>query len=126
MNYDAAWWKSLREFNMRFRYKNARTEDFQKVLEEVTGKPWEQLFKEWFYGAGYPSLKGIMGAKSKPQETLSLAELEIEPERAGEPGSRTEVYALSDPPARADSRKIDDDGNAAQAILDFLAERRLV
>ena len=74
----------------------------------------------------YPSLKGIMGAKSKPQETLSLAELEIEPERAGEPGSRTEVYALSDPPARADSRKIDDDGNAAQAILDFLAEKRLV
>jgi len=74
----------------------------------------------------YPSLKGIMGAKSKPQETVSLAELGVEPERAGEPGSRTEVYALSDPPARADSRKIDDDGNAAQAILDFLAEKRLV
>src|SRR5439155_4608187 len=49
----------------------------------------------------YPSLKGIMGAKSKPQETLSLAELEIEPERAGEPGSRTGVYAVSDAPARA-------------------------
>jgi len=74
----------------------------------------------------YPSLKGIMGAKSKPQETVSLAELGVEPERAGELGSRTEVYALSDPPPRADSRKIDDDGNAAQAILDFLAEKRLV
>ena len=74
----------------------------------------------------YPSLKGIMGAKSKPQETLSLAELGVEPERAGESGSRTEVYALNDPPARGDSRKIEDDGNAAQAILDFLAEKRLV
>src|SRR5207245_10107222 len=30
----------------------------------------------------YPSLKGIMGAKSKPQETVSLAELGVEPERA--------------------------------------------
>jgi electron transfer flavoprotein beta subunit len=69
----------------------------------------------------YPSLKGIMGAKSKPQETLSLTEL-------GADGleSRTEVYALNDPPARGDSKKIEDDGNAAQAVLDFLAEKRLV
>jgi electron transfer flavoprotein beta subunit len=74
----------------------------------------------------YPSLKGIMGAKSKPQETISLADLGVEPERAGEQGSRTEVYALNEPPARGDSRKIDDDGNAAQAVLDFLAEKRLV
>jgi electron transfer flavoprotein beta subunit len=74
----------------------------------------------------YPSLKGIMGAKSKPQETLSLSDLGVEGDRAGEQGSRTEVYALNDPPARADSKKIDDDGNAAQVILDFLAEKRLV
>jgi len=74
----------------------------------------------------YPSLKGIMGAKSKPQEALSLADLGGESDRAGEAGSRTEVYALNDPPARGDSRKIEDDGNAAQAILDFLAEKRLV
>jgi electron transfer flavoprotein beta subunit len=74
----------------------------------------------------YPSLKGIMGAKSKPQETLSLSDLGVGPDRAGEQGSRTEVYALSDPPPRGESRKIDDDGNAAQAVLDFLAEKRLV
>jgi electron transfer flavoprotein beta subunit len=74
----------------------------------------------------YPSLKGIMGAKSKPQETLSLADLDVETARVGEEGSRTEIYALNEPPARGDSRKIDDDGNAAQAVLDFLAEKRLV
>jgi electron transfer flavoprotein beta subunit len=69
----------------------------------------------------YPSLKGIMGAKSKPQETVSLADLGAEGVE-----SRTEVYALNDPPARGESRKVEDDGNAAQAILDFLAEKRLV
>ena len=74
----------------------------------------------------YPSLKGIMGAKSKPQETLSLSDLGVEADRAGERGSKTEVYALNEPPARGDSRKIDDDGNAAQAIVEFLAEKRLV
>src|SRR5690349_18586075 len=69
----------------------------------------------------YPSLKGIMGAKSKPQETVSLADLGVDGAE-----SRTEVYALNDPPARGDAKKIEDDGNAAQAIVDFLAEKRLV
>jgi electron transfer flavoprotein beta subunit len=74
----------------------------------------------------YPSLKGIMSAKSKPQETVSLADLEVETDRAGEQGSRTEVYALDEPPARGDSRKIEDDGSAAQTVVDFLAEKRLL
>jgi electron transfer flavoprotein beta subunit len=69
----------------------------------------------------YPSLKGIMGAKSKPQETVSLADLGVDGLE-----SRTEVYALNEPPARGESKKIEDDGNAAQAVLDFLAEKRLV
>jgi electron transfer flavoprotein beta subunit len=74
----------------------------------------------------YPSLKGIMGAKSKPQETLTLGELDVEAERSGDHGSRTTVLALNEPPARGDSRKIEDDGNGAQAIVDFLAEKRLL
>ncbi len=69
----------------------------------------------------YPSLKGIMGAKSKPQETVTLADLGADAAPA-----RTEVYALNDPPARGESRKLEDDGSAAQAIVDFLAEKRLV
>jgi electron transfer flavoprotein beta subunit len=71
----------------------------------------------------YPSLKGIMGAKKKPQEKLSLGDLGVE---AGEDASRTTVLALSDPPPRGDSRRIEDDGSAAQQIVDFLTEKRLV
>jgi electron transfer flavoprotein beta subunit len=67
-----------------------------------------------------------MGAKKKPSEVVSLGDLGAEPDRVGESGSRTEVYDVGQPPARGDSRKIEDDGNAAQAILDFLAEKRLV
>ena len=74
----------------------------------------------------YPSLKGIMGAKKKPQETLSLSDLGLDGGSAGEGGSRTEVYALNDPPARGDTVKIDDDGSGAQKIADFLAEKRLL
>ena len=74
----------------------------------------------------YPSLKGIMGAKSKPQETLSLADLAVEASDAGQEGSRTEVLALSDPPPRGDTRKIEDDGSAADQIVAFLTDKRLI
>ena len=74
----------------------------------------------------YPSLKGIMGAKSKPQETVTFSDLGIDAEHAGERGSRTEVLGLNEPPSRGESRKVDDDGNAAQVVVDFLAEKRLI
>jgi electron transfer flavoprotein beta subunit len=65
----------------------------------------------------YPSLKGIMGAKKKPQETVGAAD-------AGEPG--TSVVALNPPPPRGESQKIEDDGSAADKIVEFLAEKRFV
>jgi len=74
----------------------------------------------------YPSLKGIMGAKKKPSETLSLSDLGLEAAAAGEAGSKTEVLQLGSPPPRGESRKIDGDANAPQAIVDFLAEKRLI
>lgn len=74
----------------------------------------------------YPSLKGIMGAKSKPQDTATAADLGLAGDAVGDAGSKTEVLALNDPPPRGDSRKIEDDGTAAQQILDFLVEKKLV
>ena len=74
----------------------------------------------------YPSLKGIMGAKSKPQETIGLGDIGLSGSDVGDEGSRTEVLALGDPPARGESRKLEDDGTGAQQILDFLVEKKLI
>jgi len=74
----------------------------------------------------YPSLKGIMGAKKKPQESLSASDLGLDGGALGEAGSGTSVLALGDPPPRGDARRIEDDGNAAQQIADFLAEKKLL
>jgi electron transfer flavoprotein beta subunit len=74
----------------------------------------------------YPSLKGIMGAKKKPQETLSLSDLGVDAGEVGETGSRTAVLALGEPPPRGDSQKIEDDGTAAEKIVSFLAEKKLL
>src|SRR3954467_3171877 len=68
----------------------------------------------------YPSLKGIMGAKKKPQDVLAAGDV------GGGGDSGTTVVELSPPPARGEARKIDDDGSAAEKIVEFLAEKRLV
>jgi electron transfer flavoprotein beta subunit len=64
----------------------------------------------------YPSLKGIMGAKKKPQETVG----------ADAVASATTVLELNPPPSRGDALKIEDDGSAAEKIVEFLAEKRLL
>jgi electron transfer flavoprotein beta subunit len=74
----------------------------------------------------YPSLKGIMGAKSKPQEALSAADLGLDAGELGEGGSKTTVIELGPPPSRGDTVKIEDDGSAPQKILDYVVERRLL
>jgi electron transfer flavoprotein beta subunit len=74
----------------------------------------------------YPSLKGIMGAKKKPQESVTSADLGLGAEEIGETGSRTEVYAVGEPPPRGESRRIEDNGDAAEAILEYLAEKKLI
>jgi electron transfer flavoprotein beta subunit len=74
----------------------------------------------------YPSLKGIMGAKSKPQDVASLADIGVEVDRVGESGSRTTVRAVAPPPPKSGQVRIEDDGSAAEKIVDYLAEKRLI
>jgi electron transfer flavoprotein beta subunit len=74
----------------------------------------------------YPSLKGIMGAKQKPFETVGAGDLGLDPGELGAAGSRTEVLALADPPSRGESIRIEDDGNAAEKIVEYLSERKLL
>jgi electron transfer flavoprotein beta subunit len=74
----------------------------------------------------YPSLKGIMGAKSKPQEVLALADLGLGASSVGETASRTQVLELGPPPPRGESVRIEDDGSAAEKIVEFLAQRKLL
>src|ERR687898_1701598 len=74
----------------------------------------------------YPSLKGIMSAKTKPQETLSLADVGVDSGDAGEAGAKTSVLELGPPPSRGDQIKIEDDGSAAQKVLDLVVERKLL
>jgi electron transfer flavoprotein beta subunit len=74
----------------------------------------------------YASLKGMMGAKKKPLDVLTLADLELDAGDVGPTGARTSVLSVGSPPARPGCETVEDDGHAAQAIYDYLAARQLV
>ena len=74
--------------------------------------------------ARFPNFKGIMAAKKKPFETVTLEDLGIEPEDPQ--ASRSIVLALSEKPPREAGTKIVDEGDAGEKLAEFLVQNRLV
>ena len=75
----------------------------------------------------YPSLKGIMAARSKEITTRSLADLGVDPASVGGGVATTKVLDTSVPPARGATEVVR--GSAADGaarIVAFLTERRLI
>jgi electron transfer flavoprotein beta subunit len=78
------------------------------------------------FEAIYPTMKGIMGAKRKPFTQLSLADLGLEASEVGEAGARESIMTIGMAEARAAGQVIKDEGNSAQAIVDFLQRYQLL
>jgi electron transfer flavoprotein beta subunit len=76
----------------------------------------------------YPSLKAIMGAKKKPLETKSIADVGIEAERVGTAGSRTRVLAVNPPPQKESGEVFEDEDTeqTVERIVSWLEERKLL
>lgn len=74
----------------------------------------------------YPPLPAIMGAKRKPHEVVSLSDLGVGAGSVGVAGAGTSVGGLSKPVGRGDTVMIVDDGSAAEQILAYLVEKKVV
>ena len=75
----------------------------------------------------YPSLRGIMQARSKPVETWSLADLAIEAGGVGAGAATTRTLDAKAPPERAGATFVREEPEVAVAqIVDFLSSRRLI
>jgi electron transfer flavoprotein beta subunit len=73
--------------------------------------------------ARFPNFKGIMAAKKKPFETLSAADLGIEPQDLSLPVSI--MTAVAPKPPRTAGTKIVDEGDGGTRIAEFLIQNRL-
>jgi len=75
----------------------------------------------------YPSFKGIMAAKKKPVETLSLSDLGIDASQVGVGAAWTVVEGLEPrPPRTAGTIVSDEDGTGADKLVEFLAGQKFI
>jgi electron transfer flavoprotein beta subunit len=74
----------------------------------------------------YPSFKGIMAAKKKPVDTLTLADLAIDPNEAGIAASATEVVSFASRPPREAGTIVTDEGDGGVKAAEFLAARKFI
>jgi len=71
----------------------------------------------------FPNFKGILAAKKKALDTVSLSDLGVD---AAAEVPRSIVLTVTKKPERGAGIKILDDGNGGTAIAEFLTENRLV
>jgi len=74
----------------------------------------------------YPSFKGIMAAKKKPVQTMSLADAGIDPALVGLGGAATEVVDHTQRPPRQAGTVVKDEGDGGVKVADFLAAQKFI
>ncbi len=74
----------------------------------------------------YPSFKGIMAAKSKPVEVLTVADLGLDPSQVGAAGARQEITRVADAEARSAGEIITDEGDGYQRVIEFLEQLKIL
>lgn len=75
----------------------------------------------------YPSLRGIMQARSKPIETWSLADLGVEASSTGSSAASTKTVDSNKPAERGGATFVREPADVAVTqIVDFLSSRRLI
>ena len=91
---DEVWWKTLKDFNLNYRYKNAGTAEFRALLEANTERDWSVFFNEWIFGEGVPRLLGDIQASGNTLHVDISMEgdfhlpLDVTWTEAGEPKSK--------------------------------------
>ena len=74
----------------------------------------------------YPSFKGIMAAKNKPVDAVTVADLGLDASEVGWAGARQQITSVAAAPQRQAGEKIEDDGETYQRIVEFLEQLKVV
>jgi electron transfer flavoprotein beta subunit len=74
----------------------------------------------------YPSFKGIMAAKKKPVNTLTVADLGIDAGEVGLANAWSSVVDAAPKPPRTAGEKVEDDGSGGNKIAEYLIAQKLI
>jgi len=74
----------------------------------------------------YPSFKGIMAAKNKPIDRLTVADLGLDVGEVGAVGARQETVSVVASDERKSGEIVVDEGDAYLRIVSFLEEIKVI
>jgi electron transfer flavoprotein beta subunit len=74
----------------------------------------------------YPSFKGIMAAKNKPVDQVTVGDLGLDAGQVGWAGARQQIVEVAAAPERQAGEKIEDDGEAFERIVAYLDQLKLI
>ena len=74
----------------------------------------------------YPTFKGIMAAKKKPVQTLTLADISLSADQVGLANAGSWVQDSARRPPRAAGVQVKDEGEGGNQVAAFLAERKFI
>jgi electron transfer flavoprotein beta subunit len=74
----------------------------------------------------YPSFKGIMAAKKKPVQTITLADAGIDASEVGLANALTSVETASPKPPKTAGEKVEDEGDGGSKIAGYLVSQKII
>jgi len=74
----------------------------------------------------YPSFKGIMAAKNKPVDQVTVTDLGLTADDVGWSGARQQIVSVGAAPERQAGEKIEDDGEAYTRVVEFLETLKVI
>lgn len=74
----------------------------------------------------YPSFKGIMAAKKKPVEEMSLSDLGVDAGQVGLDNASTKVLETTKRPPREQGEIVTDEGDGGKKLVEFLSGAKLI
>jgi electron transfer flavoprotein beta subunit len=74
----------------------------------------------------YPSFKGIMAAKKKPVETLTVADAGLDPAKLGLSAAWSQVADFAARPPKAAGTVVVDEGDGGVKLAGFLSEQKFI
>jgi len=74
----------------------------------------------------YPSFKGIMAAKGKPLDQLTVADLGIDAGQVGQAGSGQTITDVADAEERKAGEIVEDEGDAHEKVVAYLEKLKVI
>ncbi len=54
---DDLFWQAVHQYLTKYAWNSAETDDFRKIIDELTGRSYERFFQQWLYRGNVPKIR---------------------------------------------------------------------